>query len=214
MTNAEIQIHPVIAPPDFIERWPWAIAPVDKSMRFWPISRSSTDAEVGLVVARLAEEMQVESSNDATRILHELLKCDRWQAEGGLAIAVGDEVVITPGCCSGLEDWRGWWLPLTKRISPDLGHDPAPWTEFLNDETIRIWEDGGNEREHCGLCVDLTAEQLKLRINAAHHNLHDFLQRLDQWLTEMKYDSVSEFVTRFDGSFEITCGQPTNPDGE
>ncbi len=36
---------------------------------------------------------------------------------------------VEPGCCTGLEDWRGrLWLPDDER--PRLGHSPDPGLEF------------------------------------------------------------------------------------
>lgn len=41
--------------------------------------------------------------------LHGLLTCDILFAAGGLRVTdTSTGVTFLPGCCDGLEDWRGW----------------------------------------------------------------------------------------------------------
>ena len=65
---------------------------------------------------------------------------------GGIEVTSSAGCVVLPGCCCGIEGRHEWRTFLDTGESPWAGHDPWPWLERRSG-AVRIWADGGGERE-------------------------------------------------------------------
>jgi hypothetical protein len=112
------------------------------------LSADVTAAAIGSVIATLAR-YNAASEEHATASTRESLAVAIRKAKpllpGGV-LAVDDDTrdEIAPGCCAGLEQWRGWVDFLDHGQSPWLGHDPTPYL-VARDDTIELCCDEGDD---------------------------------------------------------------------
>ncbi|WP_406499429.1 hypothetical protein OG936_32065 [Streptomyces sp. NBC_00846] len=107
-----IVIHPVLetgALPGF-ELWPVVEQPPH---HLTPLNGTLSDEQVGTAIATMAgyNSSRVEDhlTDPADAFLSSLLHEEGFVAPGGLRVQdTGTGTTLTPGCCCGLEDWRGW----------------------------------------------------------------------------------------------------------
>lgn len=198
---SEIGIRPFIESPWYQEQppWPWTIAPIPPLEMLW-LHGDNTDEEVGSVLAALARPVNATLEMSDFLVFHQLIGLERLTAQGGLAVLKAGQVVISPGCCFGLEDWREWQRAIANERTPWLGHDPSPWIDFSDGAVVRIWADEGTHADH----VELTRGQLQQGIESAHRDLQDFLGRFESWLRDRDYRETDRLVELFDRSFAIT----------
>jgi hypothetical protein len=156
------------------------------SARTWVLAgaqRRLHNEQVGLFVAALADRIDVAPPGGRDEILDALLTEELLVISGGLR--VGDArtgTIVVPGCCAGLEDWRGWTQALTGG-SPWLGHDPGPEVEVIGDD-LRVWQDGGPNRHSgrwAGRHVDLPRRALPQLLTSVRRDLVGFLDVLLGW---------------------------------
>lgn len=87
-----------------------------------------------------------------------------------------------PGCCAGLEEWRGW-LSLVDDDDPDsppfLGHDPDPLAERLGN-TIRLTVDADHDDSPV---IELPVTELRRRLTGVERDLTAFLATASLWAT-------------------------------
>ncbi|MFF3559961.1 hypothetical protein ACFYXS_07995 [Streptomyces sp. NPDC002574] len=129
---------------DFV-LWPIADVPAYQFVR---LSSRMSSLEVGTATATLTDYNSAASGNDvpaldASEPVRRLTEAERVIAPGGLRVRDSDAgTEISPGCCSGLEDWREWFILLDGEV-PWLGHSPTPRVEHAG-RVVRLWPDGGD----------------------------------------------------------------------
>jgi hypothetical protein len=103
---------------------------------------------------------------------------------GGLQVCDSDTgVVVVPGCCAGLGNWRDWTQVLAG-APPWLGHAPDPEIEVLG-ERLRVWQDSGLNRHRgrwAGVHVDVPQVALPALLMNVRSDLADFLADLAERL--------------------------------
>lgn len=146
----------------------------------WPdhveLSPATSDGEIALVLLQLAEYNR---SNGRMAVLTpaELAAAEKLVLPGGIAIHAGTSAIF-PSCCSGLEDWHEWKDLLSAKVSPWMGHDPAPWAEFV-DGHIRFWPDGGlDDNERSGQAIELSEAATQRALEQVEADLVGFRSRL------------------------------------
>lgn len=108
-----------------------------------------TDEEVGLFLAVLAHRLDAASRDRRDEVVDTLLAEDFLIVAGGLRLVdTVKGMVVVPGCCAGLEDWRDWVRVLTGGALW-LGHDPGLEIEIIGDD-LCVWQDGGPGRHGLG----------------------------------------------------------------
>jgi hypothetical protein len=154
---------------------PWPVA-ARRPGEWLTLDGKITGEEVGLFVAGLGPDLE-------TILAEEMLL-----AVGGLLVADTDSgVVVQPGCCAGLEDWRDW-----QGGSPWLGHDPTPVAEFDGDD-VRLWRDGKR-----GEPLVFSRDELGRLLAAVQGDLIGFLGAVERW-------GGSRLAAAVDWSFRITA---------
>ncbi|MFG3156981.1 hypothetical protein ACGF7W_33620 [Streptomyces sp. NPDC048219] len=181
----------------------------------WPVAGPSADhllalsggmsaTELGTAMAVLAScnadnEREEPVSEDQAGWIGRLVTTERVVAPGGLRIRdTTTGVTVSPGCCSGLEDWRDW-LDLVNGEEPWLGHDPTPRIDHRG-ASVRLWPDG----DHLlGDCIVLPLVQLPGLLEAVRGQLAGFRAAVEQWTTP--YDPVlaTRVVTKLDQGLAI-----------
>ncbi|MBA0053287.1 hypothetical protein E0L36_21140 [Streptomyces sp. AJS327] len=100
----------------------------------------ASDLVPGLNPASTPDPVPGSEGEAALRRLGQLTRVEHLLIPGGLRLrdpATGR--TITPGCCSGLEDWPEWTELFDGEV-PWLGHDPTPQVE-LRGTTAYFWPD-------------------------------------------------------------------------
>ncbi|MGW7004520.1 hypothetical protein ACWGCW_17290 [Streptomyces sp. NPDC054933] len=198
-----IVIQPVLetgALADF-EFWPVAEQPPYHLM---PLSGALGAAEVGTVVATIAGYNSSRGhsgpASPAASFLSPLLHTEGFIAPGGLRIQdTGTGTAVAPGCCCGLEGWRGW-LEVADGREMWLGHDPTPWTEHLG-ETVRLHPDG----ERPGPMMEIPRARLSRLLTTVQQDLADFLLLIAAWAEQHSPGTAEALVDAFDRSLQITA---------
>ncbi|TWU43619.1 hypothetical protein Poly51_62740 [Rubripirellula tenax] len=122
--------------------WQWPTLDLPPFTHF-PISIRLTDDAIGSLVASLCDPLDLKPQTNSHLILEELASLDSYCLRGGLRITLGDEAIISHGCCCGLEDWRELFSVLD-RESPWTPPTASKQVEAKNDVPWRrdamIWE--------------------------------------------------------------------------
>lgn len=174
-----IVIHPVLETgslPGF-EFWPVAEQP---PYQLTPLNGTLSDEQVGTAIATMAgynsSRVDDRPTDPADAFLSSLLHEEGFVAPGGLRVQdAGTGTTLTPGCCCGLEGWRGW-LEIADGGELWLGHDPTPWAEQLGD-TVRLHPDG----EHAGPVIEIACTELPRLLAGVQRDLADFLLLVVAW---------------------------------
>jgi hypothetical protein len=124
---------------DFAQ-WPTAVPRAD---RLLALSGQMSLLEVGTAMAVLTSYNHDDSDGSAPdteagiRRIQNLLGVDLVTAPGGILLQdTTTGVVIAPGCCFGLENWRDW-LDLINGEELWLGHGTAPRTSNTRERSSR-----------------------------------------------------------------------------
>lgn len=148
--------------PDTDPPWQWATLDMPPFTHF-PISLPLSDDGIGSLVASLCDPLDLKPHTDTHRILDELASLDSYSLRGGLRIMLGDQAIVSHGCCSGLEDWRELFTILEGE-SPWMGHDPDSWCDFLSNRLVRFWSAGGVSAERHGGHIDCSLQFVSNRL--------------------------------------------------
>jgi hypothetical protein len=192
--------------------WPVAKPPLGSVLS---LSGRLSAAEVGTVMAVIADYSVPATDEDAVgadgpELIRRMIDAECLIASGGLRIRdTTNGVVVNPGCCFGLENWRDW-LDVVHGGTPWLGHDPSPWIEQAG-QTILIWPDGGEQATPpLGPPIEIPTIELLELIDAAQHQLRDFLGLVEPWADMLQLPRPQELLTVLDRHFHIA----ETPDGK
>ncbi|MFH9199827.1 hypothetical protein ACH4KO_35530 [Streptomyces anulatus] len=174
--------------PDDFSLWPVAEG---VSSRFTALSGNLTSAEVGTALMLIARCNDIDPDPGAgddrpprpadplASFLHGLLTFDNLFAAGGLRVVDGSTgVTLLPGCCNGLEDWRGMYAVLDGTGWAYLGHDPDPVVERSGD-TVRLVVDA---EQSDSPVIELSAVELRRLLDGVGRDLADFLALASDWV--------------------------------
>jgi hypothetical protein len=149
------------------------------------------------------EEREGSEDSAAGRVGH-LMTAERVIAPGGLRIRdTATGVTVSPGCCSGLEDWRDW-LGLVNGEEPWLGHDPTPHIEHLG-ASVRLWPDEDHPRENF---IDLPLAQLPELLDSVRDQLVGFLAAVEGWAAQHAPALAARLVAKLDEDLAISAPLP------
>lgn len=175
----------------------WAVAEPE-SYGFMPLNGALGPAEIGTAVMHIARCNDIDPTLDdrpprpagpLAAFLHGLLTLDDLFVAGGLRVTdTASGAVLVPGCCGGLEDWRGW-LSLVDDSDhrgrrgdgslPSFGHDPSPLAERVGG-TVRLTVDA--ERDDSPV-IELPVTELRRLLGEAERELAAFLAAASLWAT-------------------------------
>lgn len=164
----------------------WPVAEPEPS-GFLALDGTLTSAEVGAAVMYVAACNDIDPDGDRPprpadplgSFLHGLLTFDTLFASGGLRVtdrATG--VTFLPGCCDGLEDWRGWYRLVDGDGLLGFGHAPVTPTAERLGGTIRLTVDA--ERSDSPV-IELTPSELRDLLAGAERDLTDFHALAADW---------------------------------
>ncbi|MET9258886.1 hypothetical protein [Amycolatopsis sp. NPDC004079] len=164
----------------------WPVAELEP-YSYFALGGNLTPDEVGTVLMCIASCNDVDPEDDGRpprpadelgAFLHGLLTFDTLFASGGLRVTdTASGVVLLPGCCNGLEDWREWSRVLEIGGQAWFGHDPAPCAERRGD-LVRLTVDA--ERSDSPV-IELPAVALQRLLGAVENDLVDFLALATDW---------------------------------
>ncbi|MEV1319970.1 hypothetical protein AB0J14_28265 [Micromonospora arborensis] len=186
---------------------PWPVAAMAPGS-WLVLNAGCADDQVGLFVAALAGQIEVQPPGGRDDVVSALLAEGFLIAAGGLQVRDSTTgTVVTPGCCAGLEDWRDWAQALIGD-APWLGHDPGPEVEIVRDG-LRVWQDGDPNRYRgrwAGVHVELPHRALPGLLNGVHRDLIGFLEALTGWATRVGLQQRgTALVEAIDKNFAITA---------
>ncbi|CAM5535168.1 hypothetical protein [Streptomyces griseus] len=174
--------------PDGFSLWPVAEG---ASSRFTALSGNLGPAEVGTVLMLIARCNDIDPDPGAgddrpprpadplASFLHGLLTSEDPFVSGGLRVVDGATgVTLLPGCCHGLEDWRGMYAVLDGAVSPFLGHDPDPVVE-RSGESVRLVVDF---EQSDSPVIELPAAELRWLLDGVGRDLSAFLVLAAEWV--------------------------------
>ncbi|MGY5004741.1 hypothetical protein [Streptomyces griseus] len=175
--------------PDGFDLWP--VVETER-FGFLPLGSGLSPAEVGTALMRIAACNDVDPTDDEGRpprptepvsgFLHGLLTLDHLYAAGGLQVTdTATDVVFSPGCCDGLEDWRAWYVLADCGGGIGYGHEPlSSLAERLGD-TVRLTVD--TDRTDSPV-IDLPVTELRRLLAEAERELTGFLAVAAGWVSE------------------------------
>jgi len=198
-----------------LERWPVGcpLWPAEQTDFYFPVPRAPTSQQVGTVVWTLigrsvtADDLSI-TVTDAAKAIESYLTCDDEDfAPGGLRVG-DDDVVIEPGCCVGLDEWRDWLGVIGGEVI-DLGHDPDPLIEHRGS-VARVWKDGGQlpsgavpapDESH----IDIPRYALPELLGAVQQDLAGFLTALYPWAQGIRADLAGPLAAAVDRRLQISA---------
>ncbi|MBB5081882.1 hypothetical protein HNR40_007377 [Nonomuraea endophytica] len=176
----------------------WPVAEVE-SYGYLPLNGQLSPAEVGTAVMRIADCNNVDPTADEPprpadpleASLHGLLTMEDLFASGGLRVTdTSTGVIVLPGCCSGLEEWRDWFLAIDGAVV-SFGHDPAPGVERI-DDTVRLTVD---TEQNNSPSIEMNVADLRQLLAGAEKDLTDFLDLASDWATSHLPDHAGAVAT-------------------
>jgi len=196
-----------------LERWSFDCPfwPVEQTDFLLAVPRRPTPLQVGTLVWALigrsvtADDLSITAVTPGEAIDRYLSCGDEGFAPGGLRVSAGD-VVIDPGCCVGLDEWRDWLRVVDGEVI-DLGHDPDVFVEHRGS-VIRVWKDDG--RLPSGVAqrsgeqhIDVLRDALPKLLAAVQQDLAGFLTALHPWTHGIHVDLADPLTAAMDRRLQI-----------
>jgi hypothetical protein len=173
--------------------------PLSAPAAWLPLGGGMTSDQVGTALYWvLSGCADLEPPADAAAAVERIIAADEVVVSGGLALH-GPEVVVEPGCCCGLEDWREW-TDVVRGEQVWLGHGPSPWVEFL-DGVVRVWVDDDRARGH----VDVEQVALPDLLASVQRDLLVFLDRAGAWAERYVPGRGGELVLALDRVLRVSA---------
>ncbi|MEU5941425.1 hypothetical protein ABZ807_20085 [Micromonospora sp. NPDC047548] len=198
-----------------LERWSYDCPfwPVEQGEFLLPVPRRPTPAQVGTVMWALVgyhvtaddESVSVATATEAVEAY--LTSGADGYAAGGLRVTDG-RVVVEPGCCVGLDEWRDWLDVLDGRV-PDLGHEPDVLLEDRGP-VLRLWQDrdalppgtvAGPDEPH----IDIPRDAFSGLLRSVQQDLTGFLGGLREWSWDIVPDLADLLVASVDERLSVTA---------
>jgi hypothetical protein len=202
--NPEIQFKAVVEAPFYETKFecPWPVSEFVSGSRIILSGDMKLDS-IGIIVAQLAKYNSIELQKSAIEVLGNILDTGKqFVLPGGVCVIKDEEEIVIPGCCCGLESWRGWFSFLENQESPWMGHDPAPWIE-INNNQIRIWANGGISGDQKADFVDVSMEKYKRNFQSMEQDLQNFLFCLESWAMGIGFLDARKLIIKFNMDFDI-----------
>lgn len=169
-------------------------------------SRNNGKGAGGESAARSAEA-RVEADLAPETILSRLLAAEAVIAPGGLWVRDAESgVVLSPGCCSGLESWREDWFGILKGREPWLGHDPTPGIGIM-ERSVRLRPDAGKP----GPIIEIALAELAGMLAGVQRDLDGFLAVTRNWAEELAQGMGDAVVAVLDRDFAVNVPMPPMP---
>jgi hypothetical protein len=196
-----------------LERWSATCPfwPVDRIDFFLTVPRLPTPQRVATVAWALigrsvtADDLSITAADAAEAIETYVTSDDGDYAPGGLRVQTGD-VVIDPGCCVGLDEWRNW-LRIADGEVIYLGHNPDVLVEHRGP-TLRIWKDRlspgappSPDEPH----IDLPRDALPKLLGVVQQDLAGFLTALHPWAHNVRADLADPLTAAVDRRLHISA---------
>ncbi|MFC6566833.1 hypothetical protein [Actinoplanes utahensis] len=190
---------------------------------FWPVGESRpivrrpTAEQVGTAIWALigrsvtSIDLHVTAGSPADAIEAYLILHrdgdDDDHAPGGLRLTRGG-VVIEPGCCAGLDEWRDW-LRVPGGAIIDLGHDPDVLIEHRGP-VVRVWQDRdrllpGDEPGPGEPYADVPRTALPGLLHGVQQDLIGFLDAVRPWARRIAPDLAGPLAEAVDRRLRITA---------
>lgn len=157
--------------------FPWRCAD-DDDAPFVVLDAGMRLADVAAVARALCVENRVLPRASAEETFADLLEVQALSLPGGMSFLVDGARVVTPGCCVGVESWRGWSDLLDDGSPPWGGHDPFASATTV-DREVHVFSDAGAPPR---LVLERGAYGALL-LDVERDLLH-FVRRLEGWLVE------------------------------
>lgn len=175
----------------------WPVAEIEE-YGYLPLNGALSPAEVGAAVMHIADTNNIDSVEDPHQpadplgaFLHGLLTMEDLVASGGLRVTdTASGSVLMPGCCSGLEEWRDWYLAIDGAVV-SFGHDPSPLVERVGD-AVRLTVDA---EQGDSPSIEVPITQLRQQLTHAEKDLTDFLDLVAGWATHHLPDHATSVIT-------------------
>ncbi|MGW6934161.1 hypothetical protein ACWGE0_29175 [Lentzea sp. NPDC054927] len=189
--SAVVDAHHLVSHPD------WPTAPYSDGDVV--LSGRMSREDVGTALAAMAQyNNHQEVEPDGPSMLRVLLEQDRLIMPGGLLVRdTRTGVVIEPGCCQGLEEWRDW-LGVLDGVHPWLGHSPDPLVR-IGDGLVRVWPD---DRQADGPACEVPLADLPAHLAVVRQDLLGFLELVRK---RAPYGMGEELAAALDEHFRISA---------
>ncbi|MGC4042523.1 MAG: hypothetical protein QM758_01820 [Armatimonas sp.] len=185
-----ISLKPVVEMLSFAGEHPWETANFNKGF-FLPISEHLSLPEIGAVMALLMAYHRKES-------LADVVAAEVLVLPGGVGVYADEELIAFPGCCCGLESWRGWESFFDTGETPWCGHDPeSELTKKANSVTI-LHINGNTKKE-----VDLSFQEYRRNLITIEKSLQGFVFALEAWGYAVGFSDPRALAVKFNECFDI-----------
>ncbi|SCF27706.1 hypothetical protein GA0074696_4014 [Micromonospora purpureochromogenes] len=185
-----------VAPGPHLVAVPCRAAPEQVGAVLWAlVAPAVTDDDLSAIATSAAEAIEAY-----------LAAGDNGYAAGGLRVSDGN-VVIDPGCCVGLDEWREWGSVLHGQ-PPYLGHDPDV---FLEDRgaVLRLWQHVAavppGDADLAGPHVDIPRAQFPGLLRGVRRDLTGLLAELDGWARAAVPGLAGPLVAAVDARLAVTA---------
>lgn len=185
--------------------WPHRVRRGDEPPAGIPLRGGMTDLDLGTVVAALCAYNVLGFDDhdrllpDAAAVVAQAAADPKLIVRGGIEIVDGGRIVLSPGCCCGLEDWREWITFAEGGRPADSGHDPDPLVERLPSGLLRIGYQYAPRDT-----VEVPAEDLRRALRQVEFDLVAFVDALAVWANRLAPASAAAFVDTVDRAFSLT----------
>jgi hypothetical protein len=159
-------------------------------------------AEVGSVMARLAQYNEVVTASTIADVLFGIIAAESLVLLGGLQVSCG-QLAINPSCCCGLEDWREWQEYLVSGESPWMGHDPTPRLELVGN-IVKAWSDSESDAAKNAFAIEFEQEAFVAELERVQRELQGFLLRVRVWAEAVGFSDPIALCRRIDSFIGIS----------
>ncbi len=176
--------------------WPVADVPAFQFLQLW--GGAAPDV-VGLAVAHGIQYNEVSVEGTARDVLRRMANAEAWGLPGGVRLTDGSGNDVSPGCCSGVENWREW-LELEDGVSPWMGHDPDGWVEERREGFLvcsgRLG-DGLPDPPVVETCVLIPRADLPRLLAGLQHDMRSFAERVGEWAVRLDPEAGERLARQF-----------------
>ncbi|ULL17926.1 hypothetical protein DVH26_27760 [Paenibacillus sp. H1-7] len=149
---------------------------------FVTLTSLSNEEDVELFLTLLLGYNRIDAELSFEAAFDTLFLEDGIAISGGIAFFENEQIYILPSCCCGLEGIFEMYENVVNKQSPWLGHDPDPWIEYKENNTL-VWSDSAGSMERM-ITIPYSHEELVQCIQKSMSDLMAFIDiPLYQWLS-------------------------------